>query len=283
MSSSATGHSACPNTVREAKNISELPFASERCPSCFEDWFDTPAGRDGRVIPLLLLCNHAYCRVCLDEWRKTSLGCGNGCPEPPQNPDHCAKCCQWNDSHPKYVHNLPAHAYTMIHCVEVSPDMFQELVDELDGLAAFDDVFILDAQTRTELLTYFEERTYELRGQRHLQDDLAQLLDPLQGTDVDPNDRDWWAALLPAFPDPDSYGFLEADTLDEAWITTFLRTMAQRWHDACATAEPGYDHGNYYPDVSAAEFTAEGDPIWNRPIARVFSTALMLTVRSSMR
>jgi hypothetical protein len=171
----------------------------------------------------------------------------------------------------------------MIHCVEVSPDMFQELVDELDGLAAFDDVFILDAQTRTELLTYFEERTYELRGQRHLQDDLAQLLDPLQGTDVDPNDRDWWAALLPAFPDPDSYGFLEADTLDEAWITTFLRTMAQRWHDACATAEPGYDHGNYYPDVSAAEFTAEGDPIWNRPIARVFSTALMLTVRSSMR
>lgn len=210
------------------------------------------------------------CRSCLVGLRATSPNCYFRCPALLTNPADCDHCHDWEATHEKHEPVLPPRMYNMIRCVRVDPvPMMEDLLEELEFLTGGYGGLPLPPATRTALNDYMAERLYVVRGQLHHHRDLAVILDPLRGADVDPQDaRVTFQPVLEPLPMATSMGYRKPRTEDEPWITTVFRTMTRRWNgdDDMASENSAYGHGDPEADMT---FDHNGDVVWDWPVKRI--------------
>jgi hypothetical protein len=126
--------------------------------------------------------------------------------------------------------------------------MMEHILEKLDELAGLDTFFNVNPVARTKLIAYMGDQLRAMRGQLHTHEDLAMLLDPTQGSDVDPAEVAWMLRpLRRPFPDPEgvlALQFLPPLTDTEGWITAFLRTVTAGWDIELGVVNPVHDLGN---------------------------------------
>jgi hypothetical protein len=158
--------------------------------------------------------------------------------------------------------------YQNISVVKVERDMLDELLSHIDDLTAADDFFLVSAKCYRRLTQYFSQCLYDFEGQFHFVGDLAKLLDPFRGADVDPDEATvTFAELQDPFPTPEVYGYDTLENPEQPWITTFLAGMALIWHDTRTVTKPTYDHGDDNDHMLPQD--ADGNTVWDFPIERI--------------
>jgi hypothetical protein len=146
--------------------------------------------------------------------------------------------------------------------------MLDELLSRFDDLAAADDFFLVSAKCYRGLTQYFSQCLYDFEGQFHFAGDLAKLLDPFRGADVDPDEAAvTFAELHDPFPTPEVYGYDALEKPDQPWITTFLAGTALIWRDTRIVVKPMYDHGDDNDHMLPQD--ADGNTVWDFPIERI--------------
>jgi hypothetical protein len=190
-----------------------------------------------------MACNHAMCKTCFTGYRKTSLNCGSRCADPPSNVDGCVVCDVFVAAlrnNPVAFNVLPARMHEVIWCVELRPAMINELPEMLNDLdVGLDNDFLaLSIAARSAIVEYWTERLDDLKGQLHLYGDIARLMDPFQGTDVDSEQSAVTFAELAAPYNPPH----EAEISTVPWITEAFRDITSQRDEnlgientACAT------------------------------------------------
>jgi hypothetical protein len=262
----------CPHTAQELTSIADLPStANAECPVCYDNWFNVNGATE--TTPLLLPCGHVVCADCFAGIRDQLQGCYyRWCPRPPVNVDGCHACHVSETRRQDLTAPvLPPHHFEMVRCVQVDDNMLEQILDKLNELADVNIFFNVNPFTRAKLIAYMGDQLRAMRGQLHTHEDLAMLLDPTQGSDVDPAEV---SRLLHPLrrPFPDSEGvialqFLPPLTDTEGWITTFLRTVTASWDIELGVVNPVYDLGN--DQRGHLDWLPDGSPLWYWPVKRI--------------
>lgn len=172
-------------------------------------------------------------------WRQTNLNyCTMRCSEGlPIRPEYCQHCRDWQAANPAPPPAITAPVLPDKRVVELRQDFAADLEIELKELIQDHNYFKIPKVLRLKLLKYWRTQLRDFDGQYHRWYNLAEILDPMRGSDIDPQEAfEVFEVLLKQFPKPGSRDFLAPNpnlaalfpNSKEPWITTFLRTMCKR-------------------------------------------------------
>ena len=251
-SPSISGQLACPHTVVILWSKADLPAQADQdsCPVCAVDWFATVNGRI--AVPIIIShCGHVVCRTCFSTQRATTLACvfpPRWCPgNAPLNLDHCGECRDW-------VARGFATPGPTKRVLTVCDSLLEIIIDELTDLRKDSRFFHIPAAQKKSLVKYWCGYLYDFGGQYHRCNDLAEMLDPFRGAEIDHNEVIQiygTSNVLAPMPDPSRHGYLlqnpalaaEFPNGVEPWISTVLRSVFKKMSDEEGEDVEEKEHG----------------------------------------
>ncbi|KAF2867927.1 hypothetical protein BDV95DRAFT_610363 [Massariosphaeria phaeospora] len=262
----------CPHTITRVRNKKALPTNAEQdeCPICLVEWFGKDA--DGKTVrPIVMHCEarHVICKDCFNTHRASHIACPFRCPELPLNITGCEKCGEWSTAH--IAAQQPAMPDKRV--ISLRKDMAAELADELTELKDDSGFFKMSVALKRELVRYWRTVLEDHDAQYHRWHDLALMLDPLRGSDVDQAAAlEKYATLAKPMRNPRARGYLPKNpdiaksfpSGKEPWITTMLRTMCKRWSDQFSVLVRHDLHGEISERAYRnLELFMDDDEVWN--------------------
>ncbi|KAF2127558.1 hypothetical protein P153DRAFT_358433 [Dothidotthia symphoricarpi CBS 119687] len=233
------GQVDCQHTVTEVKKASMLPPAADpTCPICSQKWFSKHESTKRRVMPLIQACGHAICSDCFEAWRKTSLMCMYRCPTLALNIKNCLACREWEGTHRPPPPDLQLPVGPDKRVVVVCRDMWRDIKQELAELEDESRAFRIPGVIKRKILAYMRKACSDYDGQYHRHNDLAELLDPLRGSDIDTAEVE---------EEYHGTGVLVPCWSDEPWLTTVIRKVCRQWDEEDGFVTNSWTHGEFRP------------------------------------
>lgn len=225
----------CPHSIRRVR-VEQIPLplgsnSREGCTVCHEDWGTVYDGIATRP-RLLRHCDHAICETCFVSWRTHSIGCHwtpcrNLRGSAPLNLAGCQDCHNWATRF---------EAQNQKFVIIALPEILWLIADEIKMLGDDDSYFQIPPHQMKQLTREWRTQLKDYRSQYYRWDDLAEILDPFRGADLDPNEviRDYGNLLgnLPStmvslqtrgYVAPDPTIAIDFPYGIEPWLSTVIR------------------------------------------------------------
>jgi hypothetical protein len=169
----------------------------------------------------------------------------------------------------------------MMIALTVRDDIIEDILAELTELRNDSRFFYIPPAAKKALTKHWRTYLHNFGGQFHRSHDLAELLDPFRGAEIDHKEVlevfDTGSLLQP-MPDPVARGYLAPDILSanefpngvEPWISTVLRTTFWKMSDEEGIEVPVNSNGVYLRRHHPEDFVDE-DGTWHEdwPVKKI--------------